>query len=107
VALANLMRLSLLKAAHAVVSGAAYRKSGSPVLFVPGTLWRTWGTRPVPKGFCQGTINLDRHVLTLDSQPLKGSGNRQMTLGGGRDLRTNRLGYLRRGSRAPKITRVQ
>jgi hypothetical protein len=35
VALAHLMRLSLLKAAHAVVSGAAYRKSGSPRLFRP------------------------------------------------------------------------
>jgi hypothetical protein len=33
VALANFMRLSLLKAAHAVMSGAAYRKSGSPILF--------------------------------------------------------------------------
>src|SRR5277367_3420670 len=50
VALAKLMRLSLLKAAHAVVSGAAYRKSGSPVLFGPRTLRRTWGTRPVPNG---------------------------------------------------------
>jgi hypothetical protein len=29
VALASFMRLSLLKAAHAVVSSAAYRKSGS------------------------------------------------------------------------------
>ena len=29
-ALPNFMRLSLLKAAHAVVSGAAHRKSGSP-----------------------------------------------------------------------------
>ena len=28
-ALANLMRLSLLKAAHAVMDGATYRKSGS------------------------------------------------------------------------------
>jgi hypothetical protein len=37
VALANVMRLSLLKAAHAVLSGAAYRKSGSPVLFNPCT----------------------------------------------------------------------
>ena len=45
-ALANSMRLSLKKAAHAVVSSAAYRKSGSPRLFGPGTLWRTWGTRP-------------------------------------------------------------
>jgi hypothetical protein len=51
-ALAHFMRLSLLKAAHAVVSGAAYRKSGSPVVFGPGTLWRTWGTRPVPTRFC-------------------------------------------------------
>ena len=49
-ALASFMRLSLLKVAHAVLSGAAYRKSGSPVLFGPGTLWRTWGTRPVPNG---------------------------------------------------------
>jgi hypothetical protein len=37
VALANLMRLSLLKAAHAVMSGAAYRKSGSPIVFNPCT----------------------------------------------------------------------
>jgi hypothetical protein len=37
VALANLMQLSLLKAAHAVMSGAAYRKSGSPILFNPCT----------------------------------------------------------------------
>src|ERR1700722_17786624 len=36
------MRLSLLKAAHAVVSGGAYRKSGSPVFFGPRTLRRTW-----------------------------------------------------------------
>jgi hypothetical protein len=35
VALTNLMRLSLLKAAHAVMSGAAYRKSGSPHLLQP------------------------------------------------------------------------
>jgi hypothetical protein len=37
VALANFVRLSLLKAAHAVMSGAAYRKSGSPILFNPCT----------------------------------------------------------------------
>ena len=24
----------------------------APVLFGPGTLWRTWGTRPVSNGFC-------------------------------------------------------
>jgi hypothetical protein len=52
VASMHFMRLSLLKAAHVVVSSAAYRKSGSPVFFVPGTLVRTWGTRPAPKGFC-------------------------------------------------------
>jgi hypothetical protein len=40
------MRLSLQQAAHANMGGAAYRKSGSPVLFVPRTLVRTWGTRP-------------------------------------------------------------
>ena len=39
------MRLSLQKAAHANMGGAAYRKSGSPVFFVPRTLGRTWGTR--------------------------------------------------------------
>jgi hypothetical protein len=44
---AHFMRLSLMKAAHAVLSSAEYRKSGSPVFFGPGTLWRTWGTRPV------------------------------------------------------------
>jgi hypothetical protein len=32
---AHLMRLSLTKAAHVVVSSAAYRKSGSPRLFRP------------------------------------------------------------------------
>ncbi len=47
-ALANLMRLSLLKGAHANLFGPAYRKSRSPVFFGPGTLWRTWGTRPIP-----------------------------------------------------------
>jgi hypothetical protein len=46
-ALANLMRLSLLKAAHAKLFGAACRKSGSPIFFNPGTLGRTWGTRRV------------------------------------------------------------
>ncbi len=43
VALANLMRFSLLKAAHAVMSGAAYRKSGSPILFNPCTQKREHG----------------------------------------------------------------
>ena len=43
VALASLMRLSLLKAAHAVVSGAAYRKSGLPILFNPCTRKREHG----------------------------------------------------------------
>jgi hypothetical protein len=50
VALANLMRLSLLKPAHAVMSGAAYRKSGSPIVFNPCTRKsRTWSTRPESK----------------------------------------------------------
>ena len=43
----NLMRLSLQKAAHANIGSAAYRKSGSPVFFVPRTPGRTWGTRNV------------------------------------------------------------
>jgi hypothetical protein len=25
----------------------------APIVFSPGTRWRTWGTRPVPIGFCQ------------------------------------------------------
>jgi hypothetical protein len=37
----ELLRLSLQKAAHANMGGAAYRKSGSPHLFVPRTLGRT------------------------------------------------------------------
>jgi hypothetical protein len=47
VASAHFMRFSLKKTAHSVVSSAAYRKAGSPIVFVPGTLVRTWGTRPV------------------------------------------------------------
>ena len=43
VALANFIRLSLLKAARAVMSGAAYRKSGSPILFNPCTRRREQG----------------------------------------------------------------
>jgi hypothetical protein len=39
-ALADFMRLSLMKAAHADLFGAMCRKSGSPVFFGPGTLWR-------------------------------------------------------------------
>jgi hypothetical protein len=41
------MRLSLMKAAHANMGGAACRKSGSPFFSVPRTLVRTWGTRLV------------------------------------------------------------
>jgi hypothetical protein len=41
------MRLSLMKAAHADMGGAACRKSGSPFFPVPRTLVRTWGTRLV------------------------------------------------------------
>jgi hypothetical protein len=26
-----------------------------PIVFGPGTPWRTWGTRPVPIGFCYDT----------------------------------------------------
>jgi hypothetical protein len=47
-ALANFMRLSLMKAAHVNLFGAMCRKSGLPVFFGPRTLVRTWGTRPVP-----------------------------------------------------------
>jgi hypothetical protein len=35
--------------ADAIVGGCA------PVVFGPGTLWRTWGTRPIPMGFCYDT----------------------------------------------------
>ena len=46
-ALANCMMLSLLKAAHAVMSGAAYREFGSATFFNPCTRKSaTWGTRP-------------------------------------------------------------
>jgi hypothetical protein len=47
VALANFMRLSLLKAAHAAVGECRVQESGSAILFGPRTLRRTWGTRPV------------------------------------------------------------
>jgi hypothetical protein len=35
-------------------AGQYYKKLwwASPVVFVPGTLWRTWGTRPIPDAFC-------------------------------------------------------
>jgi hypothetical protein len=55
----HFMRLSLMKAAHAGLSSAACRKSGSPILFSPCTLHgtagqvgRTWGTRPGVKVLC-------------------------------------------------------
>jgi hypothetical protein len=74
-ALANLMRLSLMKAAQAALGASPCRKSGpwdekdgealqlffaksnqqkqsKNIIFGPGTLMRTWGTRPVPTGFC-------------------------------------------------------
>ena len=49
VALAHLMRLFLLKAAH-VAAGKCHvaGNPGRPSFPGPGTLWRTWGTRPVP-----------------------------------------------------------
>jgi hypothetical protein len=43
VALANLMRLPLLKAAYVDMAGAAYRKSGSPISFNPCTRKREHG----------------------------------------------------------------
>ena len=27
------------------------RPGRSPIVFGPGTLWRTWGTRPIPSDF--------------------------------------------------------
>jgi hypothetical protein len=65
VALANFTRLSLLKAAHAVMSGAAYRKSGSPVLFNPCTLVRTRGTRPGGKAWWQARDLSHNERITL------------------------------------------
>ena len=49
-ALANFLRLSLLKAAHAVLGGATYRKFGSIILypyFSLPSLCETWGTHPL------------------------------------------------------------
>ena len=42
VALANFMRLSLLKAAHAVLDGATYRKSGSESLSIDAPALPGW-----------------------------------------------------------------
>ena len=40
------------------------QKQSKHIIFGPRTLRRTWGTRPVPNGFCWGTdsaeINLNR-----------------------------------------------
>jgi hypothetical protein len=58
-ALTDFVRLSLMKAAYADLFGAANRKSGSPFFFGPGTLVRTWGTRPIqPVPACRGTETL-------------------------------------------------
>jgi hypothetical protein len=35
------------------IVGASPR--AKPVVFGPGTLWRTWGTRPIPSDFCYDT----------------------------------------------------
>jgi hypothetical protein len=48
VGVGDLHAASLMKAAHANLFGATCRKSGSPFFFVPCTLGRTWGTRPLP-----------------------------------------------------------
>jgi hypothetical protein len=44
------MRLSSLKAARVVVGKSRVAGNpGRPIFFGPGTLWRTWGTRPYPR----------------------------------------------------------
>ncbi|MEA2539164.1 MAG: GTPase, partial [Acidobacteriaceae bacterium] len=53
------MRLSLMKAAHAGVGGASWQEIRVALLFGPGTLWRTWGTRPTSdKVFCSLRVEL-------------------------------------------------
>jgi hypothetical protein len=55
VASAHFMRLSLKKAAHAVLSSAAYRKSGSPpVFFGPGTPTASLGRLAEPGAAVRG-----------------------------------------------------
>jgi hypothetical protein len=46
----SFMRLSLQKAAHANLGGAAFRESGSPVFFGPRAPGRTWDTRRLSLG---------------------------------------------------------
>jgi hypothetical protein len=77
VALTNLMRLSLLKAAHAVMSGAAYRKSGSPHLLQPmyakvrehGA--PVQGARLVRKREISGTTNACKRTFPSSSYCIK------------------------------------
>jgi hypothetical protein len=79
---AHFMRLSLLKAAYAVVSSAAYRKSGSPRRFRPTYAEANVGTRPVPKGFCKARtpprINLTG-IFLITQRPGRGGEGRPET----------------------------
>jgi hypothetical protein len=79
VALAHLMRLSLLKAAHAAVGECHAAGNPDRPPFSAGTLWRTWGTRPVPiwfwqdtnllrKGFSHGAAHTGKWSLTQNQQ---------------------------------------
>jgi hypothetical protein len=52
VALAHFMRLSLKKAAYAVASSAAYRKSGAPHRFRPRYATANLGHPSYPFGLC-------------------------------------------------------
>ncbi len=57
------MRLSLQKAAHANMGGAAYRKSGLPIFFVPVR----WGERGAPAGTSRVGVS---YALFNDNRPM-------------------------------------
>jgi hypothetical protein len=60
VASAHPMRLSLMKAAHAVVSSAAYRKSGSPVFSAQVRLGEPGAPVQGERGLASGRVQLPK-----------------------------------------------
>ena len=89
-ALANFMRLSLMKAAHADVGGAPCRKSGyvgrkrwaqpndrfySTDMGIRNTLTRTKGTCPIPSDPCHSSVATGR---TLFRSSLSGSKQKEL-----------------------------
>jgi hypothetical protein len=48
------MRLNVFAIQSPICRSSKCNRGGvAPIVFSPGTRWRTWGTRPVPIGFCQ------------------------------------------------------